>query len=69
MTQAFGRWLLGQALRDDAIGVLAKQAKADQWFPIDGSPEDVRQRLRELQAEGDVFALVDDAEMEWLPER
>lgn len=65
MPQPFGRWLIAQAGRDDALGALAKDAKRDPAFPRDGTPEDVRARLRQLQAEGDVFALIDDAELEW----
>jgi len=62
----FGRWLLEQTKRDGWIGDLAKAAKADRGFPKAGDPDAVRKRLGELQAEGDMFEAVDDAEMAWL---
>jgi len=65
MAQSFARWLIRQASREDAIGALAKDAKRDPGFPKEGDVEAVRRRLREIQAEGETFAVVDDAEMEW----
>ena len=35
-------------------------------FPRRGSPDDVRMRLNEMQADGDMHAVVDDAETDWL---
>jgi hypothetical protein len=66
MSEPFGQWLLKQHQRDGWIGDLAKAAKSDPKFPKSGSPEDVRARLRELMAEGDMFEAVDDAETDWL---
>lgn len=63
---AFGRWLLAQSNRSGPIGQLAVDAAADRGFPRDGDPEAVRARLRSVQAEGDLFAAVDDAELDWL---
>jgi len=62
----FGRWVLEQTNRDGWIGDLAKAAKADRGFPKDGDPDAVRKRLGDLQAEGDMFEAVDDAETAWL---
>ena len=63
---AFGRWLLRQDKRDSLIGELAKCAKRDPAFPAGGDAEAVRKRLSELQAEGDMFEALDDAELDWL---
>lgn len=62
---AFGAWLLAQKDRGGLIGTLAAGAAADRAFPKHGSPEDVRARLRALQADGDMFEAVDDAELDW----
>jgi len=64
--EPFGRWLLAQRDRGDWIDELANSARKDPLFPRDGSPEDVRARLRSLSAEGDTFAAIDDAETDWL---
>ena len=64
--ESFGRWLLAQVDRGDAIDDLAKSARADPAFPKDGDPEAVRTRLRALMVDGDVFAVLDDAEMDWM---
>ncbi|MEG8018752.1 hypothetical protein [Sphingomonas sp. LR55] len=39
---------------------------ADRRFPRNGNPEAVRKHLSAMQAEGDMFAAVDDAESDWL---
>lgn len=44
---------------------LAAAARADRTFPKDGDPEAVRAHLRKQQADGDVFAAIDDAESDW----
>jgi len=62
----FGEWLLQQRDRDGWVGELVKAAKDDRGFPRRGDPEAVRKRLREVQAEGDMFQAVDDAELDWL---
>lgn len=64
--ESFGVWLLRQKDRSGWVGDLAQAAKADPKFPKTGSPEDVRARLRELMADGDMFEAVDDAENGWL---
>lgn len=62
---AFGEWLLTQEDRGGLIGSLAAGAAADRAFPKQGNPEEVRARLRALQADGDMFEAVDDAELDW----
>lgn len=63
--ETFGAWLRVQKDRDGLIGQLVDGAKADRKFPRDGSPEDVRKHLSAMQAEGDLFDAVDDAEADW----
>ena len=62
---SFGEWVLSQKDRGGLIGSLATGAAADRAFPKQGNPEDVRARLRTLQAEGDMFEAVDVAELDW----
>lgn len=62
---AFGAWLLQQKERGGLIGQLATGAAADRAFPKHGNPEDVRARLRAMQADGDMFEALDDAELDW----
>lgn len=63
---AFGTWLVSQKDREGWIGQLVEAAKKDPQFPKHGGPDDVRKRLNEVQAEGDLFQAVDDAELDWL---
>jgi hypothetical protein len=64
--EPFGRWLTAQPDRGDWIDALADAARKDTRFPKNGSPDDVRKHLNAMQAEGDMFEAVDDAEMDWL---
>lgn len=64
--EPFGRWLLRQRERGDWIDGVAEAARADRQFPKDGDPEAVRKRMREMSADGDAFAAIDDAELHWL---
>jgi len=64
--EPFGRWLLNQRDRGDWIDGVADAARADRQFPKDGDPEAIRARLRELSADGDAFAAIDDAEIDWM---
>lgn len=64
--EPFGRWLVTQRDRGDWIDPLADAARRDPAFPKDGDPEAVRKRMRELQADGDAFQALDDAELDWL---
>lgn len=63
--QSFGEWLLAQKDRKGWIGDLAKAAKTDRDFPKRGSPDEVRKRLQQMGADGDVFEALDDAELDW----
>lgn len=65
--EPFGTWLLAQKNRGDWIDALVLAARSDRSFPKTGSPDDVRKRLTEMQAEGDMFERLDDAERLWLP--
>ncbi|RYD18244.1 MAG: hypothetical protein EOP89_17470 [Lysobacteraceae bacterium] len=64
--EPFGRWLLKQRDRGDWIDGVADAARGDRQFPKDGDPEAVRKRLREMSADGDAFAALDDAELHWM---
>ncbi len=63
---AFGQWLMAQKDRSDLVGQLAAGAVVDRRFPRNGDPEAVRKHLSAMQAEGDMFAAVGDAESDWL---
>jgi hypothetical protein len=63
---AFGQWLMAQKDRSDLVGQLAAGAVVDRRFPRTGDPEAVRKHLSAMQAEGDMFAAVDDGESDWL---
>lgn len=63
--ETFGAWLRVQVDREGLVGQLVAGAKADSKFPCDGSPEDVRRHLSAMQAEGDLFEAVDEAEIDW----
>lgn len=64
--ETFGAWLRVQTDREGLIGQLVEGAKADRKFPRDGSPQDVRKHLSAMQADGDLFEAVDEAEIDWL---
>lgn len=64
--QTFGSWLLVERGRTGLIGQLVDGAKVDRAFPRYGTPEDVRQHLTRMQADGDMFEAVDEAETDWL---
>jgi len=64
--QNFGRWLIAQKGRTDAIGELAKCAAADPRFPVDGDEKQAWKRLNELEADGDMLIAMEDAEIDWL---
>lgn len=64
--EPFGAWIVAQVDRHGLIGDLVKAAKADRNFPREGSPDDVRKHLSLMQADGDMFDAVDDAETDWL---
>lgn len=62
----FGTWLLSQKDAGGLIGQLATGAAADRRFPRQGDVGVVRQHLSAMQADGDMFAALDDAETDWL---
>lgn len=64
--ETFGEWLLAQKYPEGPLAILVAAAKADPKFPRRGSPNDARKRLNEMQADGDMHAMVDDAETDWL---
>jgi hypothetical protein len=61
----FGKWLLTQASREDAIGALAKAARADRGFPVGGDERAMSRRLNELQADGDMHEALEEAALDW----
>lgn len=63
---SFGAWLLQQRDREGWIGQLVEAARKDPQFPRKGSPDEVRKRLNEMQADGDLHQAIDDAELDWL---
>lgn len=64
--EPFGAWIVAQVERHGLIGDLVKAAKADRNFPRTGSPDDVRKHLNKMQAYGDMFEAVNEAETDWM---
>lgn len=64
--QTFGSWLLAQQGGTGLIRQLIDGAKADRAFPRYGTPDEIRRHLTAMQADGDVFKAVDEAEIDWL---
>jgi hypothetical protein len=62
----FGTWLLSQKNRGGLIGQLATGAAADRRFPKHGDIGQVRAHLSAMQADGDMHAAIDDAELDYL---
>lgn len=62
----FGQWLLTQKDKPGLIGQLAAGAVADRRFPRQGDGGVVRQHLSTMQSDGDMFAVLEDAETDWL---
>ena len=62
----FGQWLIQQDQRSGAIGDLAKHAKADRGFPRNGDVRDAWKRLNSIQAEGDLYDAMEEAELDYL---
>ncbi|MFV0622643.1 YozE family protein [Sphingomonas sp. ac-8] len=63
---AFAAWLLLQKDREDSVGRLAHAARSDRSFPREGDADAVRAHLNRMQADGESFEAVDDAETDWL---
>ncbi len=64
-SQPFGRWLLAQAGRDDLIGQLAQAARRDPAFPAEGDFSAISARLNAVQADGEMHAALEEAELDW----
>jgi hypothetical protein len=62
----FGQWLLTRRNKPGLIGQLATGAAADRRFLRSGDVGVVRQHLSTMQADGDMFAALEDAETDWL---
>ncbi len=62
----FGTWLLSQKDKGGLIGQLATGAAADRRFPKHGDIGQVRAHLSAMQADGDMHAAIDDAELDYL---
>lgn len=63
---AFGAWLLAQRDRVDWIDPIAMAARSDPLFPKAGDVDAVRSRLEAKGADGDAFAALEAAELDWL---
>lgn len=64
--EPFGAWLLAHVGTESAVGELAKVVKTDRQFKPGSTPEELRRLMRGAMADGDLFAVVDDAEGSWL---
>lgn len=62
----FGAWLLAQRDRGDWIDGIASVARMDPLFPKNGDVDAVRARLEAKGADGDAFAALEHAELDWL---
>jgi hypothetical protein len=62
----FGTWLIAQKDKGGLIGQLATGAAADRRFPKHGDIGQVRAHLSAMQADGDMHAAIDDAELDYL---
>lgn len=63
---AFGRWLLAQRTRADAVGQIALAAADDRRFPKDGDYDAVAKRLSEVGADRDAHHALEEAEIDYL---
>lgn len=61
----FGTWLVSQHRRDDAIGALAKAARLDPRFPLNGDAVEISKRLNEDQADWEMHEALERAELDW----
>jgi hypothetical protein len=62
----FGAWLLVRAGDDTEIGRLAALVAKDRRFKPASTAQDLRKLLGEDQAGGDLYDVVESAEMDWL---
>lgn len=61
----FGRWLLDQRDRTDAVGQLADAARRDPAFPIDGDFAAISRRLNIVEADAEMHEALELAELDW----
>lgn len=61
----FAAWLLAQRDRGDWVDQIADQARRDRTFPRCGTADDVRAHFEKLQADGDAYAALDHAELDY----
>ena len=61
----FGRWLIEQADRTDAVGALANAARQDRHFPSQGDPKDASLYLNRCGAEPEMHHALEEAELDW----
>lgn len=64
--ECFGRWLLAQIKREDAVGALARDAFKDPGFPKDGDFKAISKRLNAVGAPTEMHEALEEAEMDWL---
>ena len=63
---ALGQWCMTRREPCELVGQLAAGAAVDRRFLRNGHLEIVRQHLSAMQAEGGVFAPVDDTNCDWI---
>lgn len=61
----FGTWLVSQHSRNDAIGALAKAARQDPRFPLNGDAQAVSLLLNKNQADWEMHDALERAELDW----
>lgn len=61
----FGTWLASQHRRTDAIGDLARAARLDPQFPLNGDAQAVSKRLNEREADWIMHDALERAELDW----
>lgn len=61
----FGRWLLRQPEEGLRAGLI-QAAKRDPKWPANGDAQAAASRLRECGADGDMFAALEEAELDWI---
>lgn len=62
---SLGQWLIRNINRAGPIGDLAKAAKTDPRFPVDGNYEAISKRLHQQEADIEMHEALDEAETEW----
>ncbi|WP_394663253.1 hypothetical protein [uncultured Sphingomonas sp.] len=65
MDEIFGLWLIAQHRREDAVGMLAFQARRDATFPYGATPDEVGAYLKRKGAQPDALDTLEAAAIEW----